>query len=212
MNKLLEMDQFRLIFTVLFLITAVIRIYYHYKARIWQGNRTAEGALSMFFRACIGLPAILLMFIYLFWPTILAWASFPLAPIWRWVGAGIVAAALPLLVWIQSSLGKNYSSELRIRSDHNLVAAGPYRYVRHPMYTASLIIYTGMGLLTANWFIGAAGVISTLGIMIVRTPKEEAMLTKAFGDQYRGYTQRTGKFLPRFSPAARSASAAGSGQ
>jgi protein-S-isoprenylcysteine O-methyltransferase Ste14 len=205
MNTLLEMDQFHLIFTILFLIAAVIRIYYHYKARIWMGNRTPEGGVSLFFRACVGLPAILLIFIYLFRPRILEWASFPLAPVWRWIGGGIFAAALPLLVWIQTTLGKNYSSELRIRSDHNLVASGPYRYVRHPMYTASLIIYTAMGLLSANWFIGGTGVISTLVIMIVRTPKEEAMLTRAFGDQYLGYRQRTGKFLPRFG-------AAGSGQ
>jgi len=196
-------DGFHLIFVVLFCIAFAIRLYYHYKAKIWQGDSTPEGGLSLFFRTCVGLPVILLIIVYLFWPRVLKWADVPVPVVWRWIGAGIFAASLPLLIWIQHSLGSNYSPQLRIRSEHNLVSSGPYRYVRHPMYTTSLIIYTGMGLLSANWFIGGVNVVATLVLMIFRTPREEGMLTQAFGDKYRQYSESTGKFLPRLRFAGR---------
>jgi protein-S-isoprenylcysteine O-methyltransferase Ste14 len=192
------MDLFHRVFIVLFTMAAAIRLYYHYQARIWQGERTPEGALAFFFRAGVGLPALAIIVVYAFRPQVLDWAAVPLPPPWRWVGAALFAAALPLLVWIQTTLGKNYSPQLRIRTGHFLVTSGPYRFVRHPMYTTSLIIYAAMGLLCANWFIGGTGVAATLVIMLARTPREEAMLSKAFGEQYRRYMDCTGRFLPRW--------------
>jgi len=192
------MDRFHLSFIVLFALVAAIRLYYHYAARIWQGRRTPEGVLAFFFRACVGLPAIAIIVLYMFRPGILRWANVPLSAGWRWLGAVLFALSLPLLVWIQRSLGRNYSPQLRIRADHSLVTSGPYRFVRHPMYTTSLIIYAAMGLLSANWFIGGTGVAATLVIMLSRTPREEAMLSRTFGERYRRYMDSTGRFLPRW--------------
>ena len=80
------MDIFHILFIILFAAAAALRLYYHWKARIWQGERKPEGALAFFFRACVGLPAIAVMVVYLFRPEILGWASVPLAPVWRWLG------------------------------------------------------------------------------------------------------------------------------
>jgi len=126
----------------------------------------------------------------------MSWATILLPDSLRWIGAITGFASLGLLIWVQHSLGKNFSSLLRIRSDHTLVTYGPYRWVRHPMYTTLLLLAGAILLLTANWFIGGALILAILLVMIVRTPFEEKMMIDKFGDEYRWYMARTGKFMP----------------
>jgi protein-S-isoprenylcysteine O-methyltransferase Ste14 len=54
-----------------------------------------------------------------------------------------------------------------------------------------------MLLLSANWFVGGGGLAFVLLLMAVRTPREERMLIRRFGDDYRSYMGRTGRYLPR---------------
>lgn len=195
------MGTFHIVFIILFAALAAIRTHYHLKARTWsREGRTSEG-VSLFLRFLVGIPMILCILVYLFRPQILAWANIPLDPIWRWMGAAIFSLSLPLLIWVQQALGKNFSTDLRIRSGHTLVTWGPYKYVRHPMYTVLLLTFTGMGLLTANWFIGGVGIFVLVVIMISRTPKEEAMMVRTFGDNYKRYAESTGRYLPRLRPS-----------
>lgn len=94
-------------------------------------------------------------------------------------------------------LGKNFSSELRIRPDHELVTEGPYRYVRHPMYTSFFVMMTGLFLLSGNWLICGSALLVLIFVMVVRTPREERMMEGRFGDAYRHYMARTGRYLPK---------------
>jgi protein-S-isoprenylcysteine O-methyltransferase Ste14 len=64
------------------------------------------------------------------------------------------------------------------------------------MYSAIFLMFVGMGLLAANWFIGAAGLLAFLLIMLSRVSREEEMMVNAFGDQYRRYASTTGRFFP----------------
>lgn len=125
----------------------------------------------------------------------MSWAELPI-PVWlRLVGAGLAILTVLLFVWVHHALGKNWSLAVVIKEDHVLVTGGPYRWVRHPMYTTFFVWGLGFSLLSANWTVG----IAFLGLCIVaaaRTGKEEAALTEAFGDQYHAYMQRTGRFLP----------------
>jgi protein-S-isoprenylcysteine O-methyltransferase Ste14 len=59
-------------------------------------------------------------------------------------------------------------------------------------------MFIAFGMMADNWFIGALGILACIA-MAARTPKEEAALISKFGDEYRVYMQRTGRFLPRFS-------------
>lgn len=134
---------------------------------------------------------------YLFNPRVLAWADFPLPYSLRWAGAFLSVVALILAAWVHRELGLNFSPYLRIRGQHRLVTTGPYRYVRHPMYTVFFLIFLGYLLLTANWFVGGIGIVTLIVVMIVRTPKEERMLLERFGEEYRAYMARTGRYLPK---------------
>ncbi len=79
----------------------------------------------------------------------------------------------------------------------SLVTYGPYRWVRHPMYSFSFLLFFGFSLLSANWFIGLT-VIVGLAILVARTSIEESKLIEEFDDEYREYMKRTGRFFPRW--------------
>jgi len=82
------------------------------------------------------------------------------------------------------------------RRDHTLVMKGPYRFVRHPFYDAVAISVVANSLVAANWFLLAGGIV-TITLIVARTRREEERLLLRFGDSYRAYMMRTGRFLPR---------------
>ena len=105
-------------------------------------------------------------------------------------------ATLPLLYWVLISIGKNITPTVATRKDHQLVTGGAYRWVRHPLYSVGTLFFLALNLLVANWFISLASLVG-LTMLLVRLPKEEASLIERFGDEYRAYTKRTGRLLPR---------------
>jgi protein-S-isoprenylcysteine O-methyltransferase Ste14 len=70
--------------------------------------------------------------------------------------------------------------------------------VRHPFYVTAALLMASVTLLTANWLIGLCSLL-VLGLLAIRTPKEEQMLLARFGQQYRDYMAGTGRFWPRTS-------------
>ena len=189
---------FHVLFSVFYLSMFGIRLLsWRTAVRAEGGVQLRESKLNMAVRAVLGLGYIGALLVYVFFPSILAWAAFPLPPWLRWLGAGVAAAALLLLAWVQWSLGKNFNTTLHLREEHSLVVGGPYRWVRHPMYTALFLLGVGFLLLTANWFVGLPLIVALPAIVAVRVGNEEAMMIEQFGDQYRAYMQRTGRFLPR---------------
>jgi protein-S-isoprenylcysteine O-methyltransferase Ste14 len=74
---------------------------------------------------------------------------------------------------------------------------GPYRWMRHPMYTALFLLGVGFLLLTSNWAVGVPLIIALPILVAVRVGNEEALMIEQFGDEYRAYMQQTGRFLPR---------------
>lgn len=73
---------------------------------------------------------------------------------------------------------------------------GPYRYARHPMYTALFLIGIGLALLSANWVVGVSYLGSVLIMYLARISAEEQMMSEQFGEAYREYSERTGRLMP----------------
>ena len=159
-------------------------------------SRREEGLPIMILLRFFGFAAWIGLIIYIINPMWMSWSTAALPGWLRWLGAGIVAVTIPLIYWMFRSLGNNVTDTVTIRQEHRLVVNGPYRWVRHPMYTFTLLMFGGFSLLTANWFIAVAGAL-TLFLLVARTPIEEAKLTAKFGAEYRAYMQRTGRFFPR---------------
>jgi protein-S-isoprenylcysteine O-methyltransferase Ste14 len=127
----------------------------------------------------------------------MSWSSVSLPVALRWLGVPLGLGAVALAEWVFRSLGRGFSMSIAIRDRQMLVRHGPYRWVRHPLYTAYLLIWVSWSLLSANWFIAVTGLAGYAVGMIVRTPREEALLTQAFGEEYVDYKRQTGCYLPR---------------
>ncbi|MFW6198491.1 MAG: methyltransferase family protein, partial [Acidobacteriota bacterium] len=93
-------------------------------------------------------------------------------------------------------IGSNISETVLTRDGQELVVAGPYRRVRHPLYSAGLLLLAGVGLATdsaALLVLDALVACLMLGMII---PREEELLLERFGDQYAEYRRRSGRLLP----------------
>jgi protein-S-isoprenylcysteine O-methyltransferase Ste14 len=189
----------RLLFAAIWVPFAAMRIHYHRGAGAKPKGLTTpdEGKLFGWIRWGLALPWMLSLLVWLLWPAPLRWAGFELPAALRWLGAALLAAGALLVYWMNHSLGPNFSSTLILRDGHQLIQHGPYRHVRHPMYTSFLVMLVGLLLLSANWIVGGAAIAFVLLLMAVRTPREERMLLGRFGDEYRRYMERTGRYLPR---------------
>jgi protein-S-isoprenylcysteine O-methyltransferase Ste14 len=191
---------FRLIFIAIFMLSFSISAYHRHRARKQSGKipRQAEGKLFIALRLLLAVPLYLAMFVYMINPKWMAWSTLAL-PAWlRWLGAGLGFTMIPLLYWLFRSLGKNVSETVLTKESHELVTHGPYRWIRHPLYTVASIGIFALGLLAANWFtlLMILLIMATLPALVA---KEEAQLIEKFGNAYREYMQRTGRFLPRLS-------------
>lgn len=160
-------------------------------------DRWQEGAIILFGLRLGALPMAAGMFAWMIDPRWMDWSSLTL-PVWaRWIGIAFVACAGFLLVWTFSNLGKNLTDTVVTRREHSLITSGPYRYVRHPFYLTFAIGSLGVSLAMANWFILLASLLP-MSFLVARTRIEEEKLVQRFGDEYRGYMLRVGRFVPRF--------------
>ncbi len=142
-----------------------------------------------------GLVLMLSVLAYLVNPSWMRWSSLGLPRWLRWSGAGLGAVSLSLALWIFRTIGKNITSTVQTREQHELITGGPYRWVRHPLYTVGTSFFVSLSLLAANWFMGLAS-LSVLVMLLIRLPNEEEKLIERFGDEYRAYIERTGRLLP----------------
>jgi len=111
---------------------------------------------------------------------------------------GLSLSLLGNLIWFwgYQTLGRYYSQAIVIYQGHHLVERGPYRFVRHPMYTGLILVYVGIGWAAQSW---AAVVLTSLATTIFgayRIPVEEKALTSEFGEQYASYSRRVKRLIP----------------
>ncbi len=133
---------------------------------------------------------------YLLNPRWMQWSQVRV-PAWlRWLGAACGAITVVLLQWMFRSLGTNITPTVATRTQHTLITAGPYRWVRHPLYALGTVFFVSLSVLAANWFIGGASLVALL-LLRRRLPQEEARLIAQFGDEYRTYMHHTGRLVPR---------------
>ncbi|HEY4292180.1 isoprenylcysteine carboxylmethyltransferase family protein [Luteibacter sp.] len=108
----------------------------------------------------------------------------------------IVVAGVALACWSRYLLGRNWSSVVQIKQAHELIEAGPYRYIRHPIYTGILLAFIGTAIQVGD----VRGIFAVLIVFVSFWRKlrmEERMLGETFGDVYAAYKRRTSALIPR---------------
>jgi protein-S-isoprenylcysteine O-methyltransferase Ste14 len=110
----------------------------------------------------------------------------------------LMGGALYLFVASSGALGKNWSFEARMRTDHQLIRSGPYARVRHPIYLGMLLFLLGVAVAFGHWLqLIIAAPLFLVGTSI-RTRLEDALLEAQFGDEFRSYAQSTPALIPGF--------------
>jgi len=160
-------------------------------------SRKVDGTALMTAIKIGGLFLWLTPLVYLINPNWMNWSKIGLPESIRWLGVGIGVLCIFGVYWLFSSIGSGITPTSATRKQHTLVTSGPYRWVRHPLYTVGSALFISFGMMADNWFIAALGILTFI-LMAIRTPKEEANLIEKFGDEYRVYMKRTGRFLPYF--------------
>ncbi len=194
---------FRIAFFVLLVLMLTARMYFNLKVH-QQGERIMPDRQAIL-REGVGLFAtrfvaffilIAILVLYAIHHPWLAALDVYFPPALRWIGAILGLLSIGLTVWVELDLGRQFSPQLQIRQAHQLVTNGPYAYVRHPLYTAFDGFGLSLALVSANWFFVGFFIVSVVGLWY-RVPKEERMLLDQFGEEYRLYMGRTGRFFPK---------------
>ena len=156
-----------------------------------------ESILLVTIRSAWVISVIASILLYIIFPDAIEWGEFKIKNSIRLFGLISGIGSDVLILWILASLGKNISAALKVRTSQELITHGPYRYVRHPLYSAGILLFLSLALISSNWFIGLIGISFQLFIILVRTPQEEEMLIEHFGDEYLNYIKRTGAHFPK---------------
>ena len=179
---------------------AVVGVTLHHRIRSSASREKLDRRQEGLFMLATLRPAGLLLWLgvlaYLIDPIWMAWSALPIPGWFRWMGAGLFAAGAALLAWTLQGLGTNLTDTVVTRRAHTLVIRGPYRWVRHPFYDSMVVLVVATALICANWFVLATGAVVFV-LLAVRSRTEEAMLLARFGEPYRAYRERTGRFVPR---------------
>lgn len=107
------------------------------------------------------------------WQTLLAAALFAMACALSWSAA--------------FALGRQLRLDAALSADHELIRSGPYRLVRHPIYTSMFGVLLGTGVLIAPWYLLAPAIVLFLIGAAIRIRVEDALLESRFGEQFRTY-------------------------
>ena len=192
-----EEQTFRIILFISLAVFLPVGIYHRLKSHTTERlDRRQEGVLMLVSLRLCGLLTWIGLFAWLMTAAWISRFSMPV-PIWlRWVGAGTLPVSVLLFSWVFRSLGTNLTDTVVTRAEHTLVTTGPYRWVRHPFYSAALLFVVAASLVSASSYLAVAGGLAGV-LLAIRTRTEEAKLIERFGDEYLAYRQRTGKFLPR---------------
>lgn len=192
---------FRILAGLIFFTGIGISAYFRRKADVETGetvSRKVDGSLLMNIIRVGGLILWFTPILYLINPQWLAWAKLGLPEWVRWIGVGFGIFCTFGIYWLFSSIGSGITPTSATRAQHTLSTHGPYRWIRHPLYTFGTTFFIALGLMSDIWLVMGFGVLTFI-IMAIRTPKEEENLIEKFGDEYREYMKSTGRFLPRFS-------------
>jgi protein-S-isoprenylcysteine O-methyltransferase len=111
-------------------------------------------------------------------------------------GLCVFVVGLVLRVYSILHLGRFFTINVAIATDHRLIDSGPYRFVRHPSYTGVLMLYLALGLCLGNWLSLVVIIVPIFGAFCWRMAVEEAALIEALGEPYCRYMKGTKRLIP----------------
>jgi protein-S-isoprenylcysteine O-methyltransferase Ste14 len=189
---------FRMIILGVLVLTFIISGSYRKRARE-SGEfikRQQEGWVILFLRMAFGFSLLGVLLLNIFCPKILTWAKFELNIYIQAVGVVLAISCVPLIWWVFRSIGNNISETVLTKQDHELVTIGPYRWIRHPLYSSTLLLFFSISVTFRDWILFGSFLAGLIAFRLLVIPAEEKQLLEAFGEDYECYQSRTGALLP----------------
>lgn len=186
---------FKIIFMILWVGNGLVRMPHklrHKKTEKVKSNNTKREIILVHI---VAVGMVLMPMIYIFTPWLDSFDMGLPDPV-RWIGLIGFGFGLVLFWRVHRTLGRNWSPILEIRRNHRLITDGPYKYVRHPMYTQIWIWVICQWLILSNWIVGIVGVLTWTTLYVIRIAEEEKMMVEEFGQQYEDYMKRTRRIIP----------------
>jgi protein-S-isoprenylcysteine O-methyltransferase Ste14 len=190
--------SFKIALIIIYTAFTIIRINFGRLSR--KTNKEVERRINQIDQILLGIfitYEVITFILIIAYPSSTDWATFEM-PLWlSIIGVIIGVMSLFLFVWVHLSLGKFFTYKIQIVKNQELIRKGPYKYVRHPMYSAFILLHISVILITYNWFIASTWSFGLFVVLIFRIKKEEELLLEKFGERYSAYMKETGRFLPR---------------
>ena len=188
---------FKIIFIALNIVYVLIRVPFDKIYKQEEKIKTINSSKEKFLLLLMAIGLLLIPLLWVFTPFL---NNFKMEfPIWlRLVGIAISVVSLFYFRRIHKTLGANWSPTLEIRKGHQLIKTGPYKTIRHPMYTQIWLWTIAQVLIVSNLFAGFSGIVVWAILYFLRVGSEEKMMTESFGDEYIEYMKQTGRVFPKF--------------
>ena len=122
----------------------------------------------------------------------------PVGPLGEWLGVVLTAGGIAVAFWARWHLGTNWSGVVTLKQGHELIRTGPYRTIRHPIYTGILLALLGTAI-TFGEVRALLAVAIAWSSFYIKARREELFLSQEFGPSFAEHKRSTGMFLPRFS-------------
>lgn len=110
-------------------------------------------------------------------------------------GTALVVAGMAFSIWARAYLGRNWSGVVTLKTDHELIRSGPYRFVRHPIYTGLLVAIAGSAMVRGEWR-GVVAIAIAIAALWRKLRLEERWLGETFGDEYAKYRAEVSALIP----------------
>jgi protein-S-isoprenylcysteine O-methyltransferase Ste14 len=111
------------------------------------------------------------------------------------IGVFLCVSGLLFAIWARVILGRNWSGVITLKEGHELIERGPYRVVRHPIYTGILAMFAGTAI-ALGYFGGFLGLLLVFVSFWLKLKREEDLMLKHFPDKYAAYRRRTKRIIP----------------
>jgi|SRR5882724_93213 len=111
------------------------------------------------------------------------------------VAAILCVCGLGFCLWARAVLGRNWSGTVTLKENHELIVRGPYRLVRHPIYTGILAMLIATAIEQGH-VAGMLGLIFVFASFWIKLNNEEEVMRKQFPDQYAAYAERVKRIIP----------------
>ena len=112
------------------------------------------------------------------------------------IGVALMILGSTLRRWCFRTLGEYFTGDVKARADQPVIRAGPYSFVRHPSYTAGIMMFTGIGLALGSWFSFLLISIASIATYWYRVTIEERALLGTIGEPYASFMKERKRFIP----------------